>query len=167
MEVTSSEENGEAAQGSPGEPSIRDAEPADLPAVVALLADDVLGAGREALPVDPAYARALAAIRDDARNRLLVMEAGGEIVGCFQLTFIPGLSHQGRERAQIESVRVAGTRRGQGLGERMMRWAIAEAKARGCGLVQLTTDKRRRDAHRFYERLGFVATHEGMKLPLG
>jgi ribosomal protein S18 acetylase RimI-like enzyme len=145
---------------------IRDAVASDLPAIVALLADDPFGREREAVPLDPAYARALAAIEADPNNRQLVAIEGGDIVGCFQLTFIPGLGRRGRWRAQIESVRVATDRRGGGRGAAMMAWAIDRARERGCALVQLTTDKRRDDAHRFYRRLGFVATHEGMKLLL-
>ena len=90
----------------------------------------------------------------------------GEVVGTMQLTFMPSLSRRGGERAEIEAVRVAASQRGAGLGRRMIGWAVDEARARGCALVQLTTDKRRADAHRFYESLGFTATHEGMKLTL-
>jgi GNAT superfamily N-acetyltransferase len=146
--------------------SIRDAVAGNLPAIVALLADDPFGRAREAAPLDPAYARALAAIEADPNNRQLVAVEGGEIVGCFQLTFIPGLGRGGSWRAQVESVRVAVDRRGSGRGAAIMAWAIERARERGCALVQLTTDKRRDDAQRFYRRLGFVATHEGMKLPL-
>lgn len=146
---------------------MRSAIAADLPAILALLADDALGRGREAPAAErAAYERAFAAIEDDPNNLLVVMEDAGDIIGCFQLTLIPGLSRKGAWRGQIESVRVAAHRRGQGLGEKMMHWAIAECRRRGCALVQLTTDKRRPDAHRFYERLGFVASHEGMKLQL-
>jgi ribosomal protein S18 acetylase RimI-like enzyme len=145
---------------------IRDAVASDLPAIVALLADDPFGREREAALLDPAYARALAAIEADPNNRQLVAVEGNKIIGCFQLTFIPGLGRRGRWRAQIESVRVATDRRGGGRGAAMMAWAIDRARERGCALVQLTTDKRRADAHRFYRRLGFVATHEGMKLLL-
>jgi GNAT superfamily N-acetyltransferase len=147
-------------------PAIRDAEPADLPAVVALLADDVLGRAREAAVADPAYGRALAAISADSNNRLLVAELDGRVVGCFQLTFIPKLGRGGAWWAQVKSVRTAAGLRGQGIGAAMVRWAIERARERGCALVQLTTDKRRRDAHRFYERLGFTPSHEGMKLAL-
>ena len=93
-------------------------------------------------------------------------EADGRIAGTMQLSFLPGLARRGALRAQIEAVRVAGSQRGSGLGGAMLRWAIGEARRRGCALVQLTTDKSRADAHRFYERLGFVASHEGMKLDL-
>jgi ribosomal protein S18 acetylase RimI-like enzyme len=140
----------------------------DLPALVALLADDMLGAARERLeePLPDCYAAAFAAIDGDASERLIVAEAGGAIVGCLQVSFIPGLSRQGAWRAQIESVRVAATVRGRGLGAKMIAHAIALAHERACRLVQLTTDKDRGDALRFYQRLGFVASHEGMKLAL-
>jgi GNAT superfamily N-acetyltransferase len=144
----------------------RDAVRADLPAIVALLADDVLGKARDAAVVDAAYERAFADITADPRNRQLVADRAGEVVGCFQLTYIPGLGRHGAERALIESVRVRADLRGQGVGRLMMVWAIDQARARGCALVQLTTDKSRADAHRFYRGLGFVASHEGMKLTL-
>lgn len=146
--------------------AMRDAGATDIPAIVAMLADDMLGRDREAGIVDPAYLAAFAAIEADPNNRLLVAVQGGELVGCFQLTFIPGLGRGGAWRAQIESVRVAAASRGHGIGAAMMRWAIEQARERGCVLVQLTTDKRRGDAHRFYRRLGFEASHEGMKLAL-
>jgi GNAT superfamily N-acetyltransferase len=136
----------------------------DVPAIVALLADDAIGAGREG-DVD-AYWAGFAAIEADPRNHLVVADIDGEVAGTLQLTFIPGLSRMGTERAQIEAVRVSGAHRGRGLGHQMIEWAIGEARRRGCGLVQLTSDKRRGDAIRFYESLGFTATHEGMKLPL-
>jgi ribosomal protein S18 acetylase RimI-like enzyme len=137
----------------------------DLPAIVALLADDMLGAAREA-PGDPAYAAAFAAIEADPNQLLAVAEQDGRILGCLQLTFIPGLSHRGAWRGQVESVRVAADQRGTGLGRRFLAWAIAQSRARGCRMVQLTTDKSRADARRFYESLGFTASHEGMKLTL-
>ncbi|WP_240789962.1 GNAT family N-acetyltransferase [Roseomonas sp. HF4] len=136
-----------------------------MPAIVALLADDMLGAGRE-VPGDPAYEAAFAAIEADPNQLLAVAEEIGRVVGCLQLTFIPGLSRKGMWRGQIESVRIASGHRGTGLGRRMFEWAIEACRARGCGLVQLTTDKARPEAHRFYESLGFVASHEGMKLAL-
>ncbi len=145
---------------------IRDAGEADLPAIVALLADDMLGAARETGTVDPAYMAAFRAIQAEPNCRELVAVMDGVIVGCFQLNLIPGLGRRGSWRAQIEAVRVAQERRNAGVGAAMMRWAIDEARKRGCGMVQLTTDKRRDDAHRFYRRLGFLATHEGMKLLL-
>ena len=149
----------------------REAREADLPAILALLGDDPLGKYRElALPehadIPPAYRAAFEAIAVDPRNQLHVAEIGGQIVGCLQLTFIPGLTYQGGERATIEGVRVAQSMRGRGIGKGMMEYAIAKARARPCVLVQLTTDKRRAEAQDFYRALGFVASHEGMKLRL-
>ncbi|MFJ6168048.1 GNAT family N-acetyltransferase [Micromonospora orduensis] len=144
----------------------REAARADLPAVIALLADDVLGKARDFTVVDEAYERAFADISADPRNQLIVAEQDGELVGCLQITYIPGLGRHGAERSLIESVRVRSDRRGQGLGRELMTWAIDQARQRGCALVQLTTDKTRADAHRFYIGLGFVASHEGMKLAL-
>ena len=140
----------------------------DLPAVVRLLADDPLGAGREcyAEPLPPAYAAAFEAMERQGGNELLVAELGGAVVGCLQLTLIPGLSRLGATRAQIEGVRVDARARGRQIGEALVRAAIDRARAAGCALVQLTTDRTREDAHRFYERLGFTATHLGMKLDL-
>jgi ribosomal protein S18 acetylase RimI-like enzyme len=140
----------------------RAATAADVPGIVVLLADDVLGAARER-PGDPAYEAAFAAIAADANQLLAVAELDGSLVGCLQLTFIPGLSHRGAWRGQIESVRIDASQRGSGLGRRMLDWAIEQCRARGCRLVQLTTDKARGDAMRFYESLGFTASHEGMK----
>jgi GNAT superfamily N-acetyltransferase len=144
----------------------RTATRADLPAVIALLADDILGKARDFTVVDDTYERAFAAIDADPRNQLIVADHDGEVVGCMQITYIPGLGRHGAERAQFESVRVRSDLRGNGLGKQFMIWAIHQARARGCALVQLTTDKARPDAHRFYAGLGFVASHEGMKLAL-
>lgn len=146
----------------------REARRADVPAIVGLLADDPLGTGREAVgnEVDAAYWRAFDAIEADPRNALVVADRDGEVVGTMQLTFIPGLSRRGTERAQIEGVRVRADQRGTGLGRQMIEWAIDQARDRGCRLVQLTTDKSRTDAHRFYLSLGFRPSHEGMKLDL-
>lgn len=144
---------------------MRRATAADLDAIVAMLADDMLGAAREK-PGDPAYAAAFRAIESDPNQLLAVAEEEGRVVGCLQLSFIPGLSRLGMWRGQIESVRIAASHRGAGLGRRMFEWAIEQCRARGCGLVQLTTDKARPDARRFYESLGFAASHEGMKLAL-
>jgi GNAT superfamily N-acetyltransferase len=140
----------------------------DLPALVALLADDVLGSTREARADDDliAYRRAFALIDGDPAHLLVVAVDGSDVLGTFQLSFLPGLARRGALRAQIEAVRVRADCRGRGLGAAMIGWAIEEARRRGCALVQLTTDRRRADAHRFYERLGFVASHEGLKLPL-
>lgn len=152
-----------------GEPLYREARREDVPGIVALLADDILGAGREAASggtVPDAYWRAFEAIARDPNNELIVIERDGALAGCLQITWIPGLSRGGAERCQIESVRVAAQERGSGLGKALFVWAIERARARGCGLVQLTSDKQRADAIRFYESLGFTASHEGMKLSL-
>jgi GNAT superfamily N-acetyltransferase len=140
----------------------------DLPAIVALLMDDELGKLREdlATPVNPRYLEAFAAIARDPNQLLAVADQDGLVIGCLQLTFIQGLSRLGMWRGQIEAVRVAATQRGSGVGRAMLLWAIEQCRARGCGLLQLTTDKRRADAHRFYAGLGFEASHEGMKLAL-
>ena len=140
----------------------------DLPAIVAMLADDVLGQSREDVgpPLNPAYAEAFAAIERDPNQFPAVLEDEGEIVGYLQLTFIPGLSLKGMLRGQIESVRIASSRRGHGFGHVMLDWAIGECRRRGCGLVQLAMNKSRDDTLRFYKSLGFVASHEGFKLTL-
>lgn len=148
-----------------GVTTIREARSSDVPAIVAMLADDPLGAQRER-PGDPAYEAAFADLADDPRQLLAVAEAGGEVVGTLQVTFIPGLSRRGALRAQIEAVRVRADRRGSGLGQEMVRWAIERARDRNCVMVQLTSDNSRTGAHRFYERLGFRPTHVGMKMPL-
>jgi ribosomal protein S18 acetylase RimI-like enzyme len=147
---------------------IRRAERGDVRAIVALLADDVLGAKRERSedPLPEPYYRAFDAIAADANHELLVAEADGRVIGTLQLTFLPGLSRQGMWRAQIEGVRVSSKARGQRVGEALVRHALERAKDKGCGLVQLTSDKSRVDAVRFYERLGFLASHEGLKLAL-
>ena len=148
--------------------TIRIATEADLPGIVRLLADDDLGRGREryADPLPQAYADGFRAMQRQGGNDFLVAEDAGQVVGCLQLTIIPGVSRMGATRAQIESVRVDRGQRGKKLGEALMQDAIERARSAGCSLVQLTTDKTRADAHRFYERLGFKATHEGMKLAL-
>jgi GNAT superfamily N-acetyltransferase len=141
---------------------------ADLEAIVALLADDVLGATREADAPEASeiYRQAFAEIDSDPNQFLCVAEDGGEIVGTFQLTFIPGLSRGGAKRAQIEAVRVSSKRRSENIGEMMFKWAMDYSREQGCVLMQLTTDKQRPDAHRFYDRLGFKPTHIGYKLRL-
>jgi GNAT superfamily N-acetyltransferase len=144
---------------------IREARQDDVPAIVAMLADDPLGARREQ-PGDPAYLAAFLALDADPRQLLVVADAEGEPVGTLQLTFIPGLSRRGATRAQIEAVRVRSDLRGSGLGANLVRWAIDTARERGCAMVQLTSDNSRVDAQRFYRRLGFEVTHVGMKLPL-
>ena len=151
---------------------LRHASPADLPAIVGLLADDSMGAGRERSEDMAPYERAFAAIDADPSHLVVVGElvpAGamdGPVVATFQLSFLPGISRQGAWRSQIEGVRVAGSLRGQGIGNVMVQWAIDESRRRGCSMMQLTTHKSRKAAHRFYERLGFAASHEGMKLTL-
>ncbi|QKW12926.1 GNAT family N-acetyltransferase [Verrucosispora sp. NA02020] len=144
----------------------REAVRADLPAVLDLLADDVLGRTRDVGEVDAVYEKAFADIGADPRNHLVVAEADGEVLGCMQLTYIPGLGRHGTERLLIEAVRIRSDQRGRGVGRLMMTWAIDRARQRGCGLVQLTSDKSRHDAHRFYLGLGFVPSHEGMKLSI-
>jgi ribosomal protein S18 acetylase RimI-like enzyme len=147
---------------------IRRATPADLPSIVRLLADDPLGSQRESYrePLPQAYYDAFAAIDADPRHELVVVEQHGTVIGTLQLSFIPGLSFQGGTRAQIESVRIDRELRSQGIGSRLFQWAIERARERGCCLVQLTTNASRSHAQRFYERLGFVASHVGMKLDL-
>jgi GNAT superfamily N-acetyltransferase len=145
--------------------TVRRAARADLSAIVAMLADDVLGQSRES-PGDPAYAAAFEAMERDPNQFPAVLEDAGEVVGYLQLTFIPGLSLRGMLRGQIESVRVASSRRGQRLGHVMLQWAIEECRRRGCGVVQLAMNKTRDDTLRFYKSLGFVASHEGLKLSL-
>ncbi|MBB3526594.1 GNAT family N-acetyltransferase [Rhizobium redzepovicii] len=141
----------------------------DLVAIVRLLADDDLGSAREITsdPVDARYLSAFAAIESDANQLLAVaIDPSDRVVGCLQLSFIPGLSRTGMWRGQIESVRVARDVRGSGLGSAFVEWAVGQCAARGCSLVQLTSDKTRADSIRFYERLGFVASHEGLKRSL-
>jgi ribosomal protein S18 acetylase RimI-like enzyme len=149
--------------------SFRRAGEADLPAIVDLLAADGLGRNRErpGPPPDPAYLEAFRRMERHPGNFYLLACTGDEVVGCLQLTFIDGLSRLGARRAQIEGVRVHPNQRGSGIGEALFREAIEQAKRAGCSLVQLTTDKQRGDAHRFYERFGFEASHLGMKLKLG
>ena len=149
--------------------TLRTAVADDVLAIVDLIAADQLGATRDGVrdAADlAAYEAAFRAIDADPAHILVVAESGGDIVGTMQLSFLPGMARRGAFRAQIEAVRVAANVRGGGLGASMITWAIDEARRRGCALVQLTTDKSRADAHRFYGRLGFVASHEGMKLPL-
>jgi GNAT superfamily N-acetyltransferase len=141
---------------------------ADLPDIVRMLADDMLGAKREeyASPLPESYYAAFEAIVRDPNNELVVGELDERVVAVLQLTCIPNLSRRGSWRALIEGVRVDSSVRSGGVGRRLVEWAIARAREKGCRLVQLTSDKRRRDAIRFYESLGFVASHEGMKLEL-
>lgn len=145
---------------------VRRATRADVPAIIGLLTDDPLGATRETHGDDAAYLKAFEAIDADPAHELVVLDDEGEVIGTLQLTLLPGLSRGGALRAQVEGVRVASSRRGQGLGEGLFQWAIEESQRRGAVILQLTTDTSREGAHRFYERLGFVASHVGMKLPL-
>jgi GNAT superfamily N-acetyltransferase len=139
---------------------------ADVPAIAAMLADDPLGVSRERAADLAPYLEAFALIEADPAHLLVVAEDAGEVVGTLQLSFMPGLSLRGGLRAQVEAVRVRESHRDRGLGGAMLEWAAGEARRRGCVLVQLTTNKERTDAHRFYERLGFRASHEGFKLQL-
>ncbi len=146
----------------------REAMESDIRALVALLADDELGSNREDLsvPLNQRYLDAFHSIDKDSNNELTVVESDGVLVGMLQLTFIPYLTHTGSWRCLIEGVRIAKTHRGQGLGAGFINWAINRARQRSCSIVQLTSDKRRPDALRFYESLGFEATHEGFKLKI-
>lgn len=145
----------------------RTARRADVPAIVRLLAQDKLGQLRENYrePLPETYYQAFERIDDDPGQELIVVEDGsGALIGTLQLTFIPYLTYRGGVRAQVEAVRIREDQRGKGIGEQLFRWAIARAKERGAHLLQLTTDKQRPEAVRFYEKLGFRASHEGMKL---
>ena len=148
--------------------SFREATATDLEAIVSMLSDDILGAARERfeIPLPHAYSEAFAAIDSDPNNELIVACRDDHVIGVLQVTFIPYLTYQGGWRAQVEGVRVHADHRSGGLGRALMEYAIRRARERGCHLVQLTTDKARREALRFYESLGFRASHEGMKLRL-
>lgn len=149
--------------------TIRKAQREDVPAIVRMLADDALGQQRERYntPLPETYYRAFEQIDQDAHQELIVLEdAQQEVIGTLQLTFIPYLTYQGGLRAQIEAVRIRKDRRQEGLGEQLFRWAIEHATTRQAHVIQLTTDKQRPEARKFYEKLGFTATHEGMKLHL-
>jgi ribosomal protein S18 acetylase RimI-like enzyme len=149
--------------------TFRAAHRSDLVAIIALLADDDLGQGREIVsyPPDARYLAAFAAIEADANQLLCVaVDQADSVAGVLQLSFIPGMSRTGMWRGQIESVRIARHARGSGFGSRFIEWAVERCIERGCGLVQLTSDKSRPDSIRFYEKLGFVASHEGLKRPL-
>lgn len=141
---------------------------ADLPAIVRLLADDHLGAVRERYsdPLPESYGKAFEEIQRIGSEVILAMDQQGDIIGCLQLMVLPGLGQQGKWRAQIEAVRIASHLRGQGLGSQLIHHAVERARQRGCKLVQLTSDNSRQGAHRLYERLGFKASHVGMKLAL-
>ncbi|MFE6737330.1 GNAT family N-acetyltransferase [Streptomyces tubercidicus] len=145
---------------------IRRATESDLPAIVAMLADDPLGAARES-PDDLApYRAAFEALDSDPQQHLVVAVRAGQTIGTLQLTVIPGLSRRGATRSVIEGVRIHRDERGGGLGTQLIEWAVAESRTLGCQMAQLTSDATRIDAHRFYERLGFEASHLGFKLPL-
>lgn len=149
--------------------TFREAVQEDIATLVQMLAADELGATREdtSHPLNPRYLAAFAAIQYDPNNLLIVAESAGEIVGMLQLTFIPYLTHIGSWRCLIEGVRVHAAHRGEGIGRQLLQWAIAQAHAKEvCSIVQLTSDKQRADALRFYQSLGFEATHEGFKLKL-
>jgi ribosomal protein S18 acetylase RimI-like enzyme len=146
---------------------IRPAGRGDVAAIVAMLADDALGRTRERIedPLPACYFQAFERVERDPNIKLVVAEGeGGEVVGCLQLCILPGLSSQGASRGLIEDVRVASHCRSRGIGEQLVRWAIAEAEANGCRLVELLTHTTRVDAQRFYKRLGFAASHVGMTL---
>ena len=140
----------------------------DLGVVVNLLADDDLGQFRENAgeAVNADYIRAFEEISRDANQYAAIFEINGVVIGCLQITFIPGLSRRGCLRGQIEGVRVARNFRGEGYGAKMIAWAVSECRRRGCRMVQLTSDKKRENAIQFYKRLGFVSSHEGLKLNL-
>ncbi|MFM0042240.1 GNAT family N-acetyltransferase [Paraburkholderia sediminicola] len=139
---------------------------ADLPAIIGLLADDKLGSQRETIsnPPDERYVAAFKAIEADSNQQLVVAVDAETVIGTLQLSFIPGIARRGAWRGQIEAVRIATAYRSTGIGQHMFEWAIAACQSRDCAIVQLTTDKGRPDAHRFYEKLGFVASHEGYKI---
>ncbi|WP_407838267.1 GNAT family N-acetyltransferase [Streptomyces sp. DSM 116496] len=145
---------------------IRTATEEDLPAIVAMLVDDPLGATRESPDDLTPYVAALKRLTDDPHQHVVVAVRAGRVVGTLQLTIVPGLSRKGSTRSIIEGVRVHADERGSGLGTRFIEWAIEQSRAENCSLVQLTSDVTRTDAHRFYERLGFTASHVGFKLQL-
>lgn len=147
--------------------TMRPATAADLPFIVGLIVDDsVVPTGDDPSAANPGYAAALAAIDADPNQDMMVAEFEGEPVGTLQLTYIPGLMRRGMWRGLIEAVHIAPAHRNKGLGGEMIGWAVEQCRARGCGMVQLTSNKKRVDAHRFYQRLGFSQSHEGFKLML-
>ncbi len=145
---------------------IRPAAPGDLPEIVAMLADDPLGAQRESPDDLTPYTAALTRLTADPNQHVVVAVRDDRVVGTLQLTVIPGLSRRGSTRAIIEGVRIHADERGSGLGTQLIEWAIGESRRQNCQLVQLTSDNTRTDAHRFYERLGFEATHVGFKMSI-
>jgi ribosomal protein S18 acetylase RimI-like enzyme len=144
--------------------TIRPARRDDIGAIIAMLADDHLGRARERIeePLPQCYYDAFDSIVRDINLQLVVAEEAGRVVGCLQLCLLPGLSSQGASRALVEDVRVASDRRGRGIGEQLLQWAIAEARAKRAALIELLTHQSRVDAQRFYERLGFARSHVGM-----
>lgn len=147
--------------------TIRRARRDDVGAIVAMLADDALGGPRERIedPLPASYFAAFDRLANDPNITLVVAEGeGGAVIGCLQLCILPGLSSQGASRGLIEDVRVDSRLRGRGIGEQLVQWAVAEARSRGCKLVELLTNNSRVDAQRFYERLGFARSHVGMTL---
>jgi GNAT superfamily N-acetyltransferase len=149
-----------------GDLEIRPATTDDVPAIVSMLADDPLGAQRESPDDLEPYLAALERLSSDPNQHLVVATREDRVVGTLQLTIVPGLSRRGATRSIIEGVRIHADERGGGLGTRLIEWAIEESRRQGCQLVQLTSDITRTDAHRFYERLGFTASHVGFKLTL-
>ncbi|MFE1444323.1 GNAT family N-acetyltransferase [Streptomyces sp. NPDC058739] len=145
---------------------IRHATTEDIPAIVAMLADDPLGARRESPDDLTPYLAAFERLAADPNQHQVVAVREGRVVGTLQLTVIPGLSRRGATRSIIEAVRVHAEERGSGLGSQFIEWAVKESRRQGCHLVQLTSDASRTDAHRFYERLGFTGSHVGFKLEL-
>lgn len=145
---------------------MRAATPDDIPIIVAMLADDVLGSARESLDDLTPYKEAFRRLEKDPNQWLTVAVREGTVIGTLQLTIIPGLSRRGSIRSVIEGVRVHSSARGEGVGEQMIMWAIEESRKQGCQVVQLTSDKARPGAHRFYKRLGFTDSHIGFKLQL-
>jgi len=146
--------------------TFRKATEEDLPAIVALLADDSLGKTREeaSLPLDPGYVAGFHAVNDDPNQLLSVAVLDGKVIGTLQISFIHGVAQRGVKRGQIEAVRVDKSLRSQGIGQRYLDWAIRQCRDQGCSFVQLTMNKSRTDTYRFYKRIGFSATHEGFKL---
>ncbi|MEY9992690.1 GNAT superfamily N-acetyltransferase [Streptomyces sp. V4I8] len=149
-----------------GDLEIRAAVADDIPSIVGMLADDPLGAQRESPDDLTPYLAALERLSSDPNQHLVVAVREGRVVGTLQLTVIPGLSRKGATRSIIEGVRIHADERGSGLGTQLIEWAVAESRRQNCQLVQLTSDNTRTDAHRFYERLGFTASHVGFKLQL-
>ncbi len=149
-----------------GDLEIRPAVADDIPAIVAMLADDPLGSQRESPDDLTPYLTALERLSKDPNQHVVVAVREGRVVGTLQLTIVPGLSRKGATRSIIEAVRIHADERGSGLGTRFIEWAVDRSRSEGCQLVQLTSDATRTDAHRFYERLGFTASHVGFKLQL-